>query len=286
MKACAVPAVHASWRGGPGIRRSAARTAALFLAGAMGLCSAPASRAACSDKEALISEDAGGLDLLPTSPSTVNRQYLAFVRRGEAPGERALRITYTGSEIGSARFGANLRLRQPSRAVSLSYTVRFERGFQFVRGGKLPGLGPERPITGGRPVNATGWSVRSVFRGDGTLGLYIYHQDMKRPYGSAGVVKLSYPVEPGIDHAVELQVTLNSAAGAFDGSARLSVDGRLVEEARGLRFFASEPPALISRLLFQTFFGGSDPSYAPRVDGQYATVHALFDHIKACDLMR
>lgn len=284
MNAVPLPGACQPSRCKPTDRALVAHIALLCCAGTLLAGAAPPSHADCSDNDALISEDAGGLDQLPSSPSTVNPQYLEFVRAGGAAGAKAMRITYTGSPIGSARFGSNVRLRKPSREASLTYTVRFEKDFQFVRGGKLPGLGPEKPITGGRPVDASGWSVRTVFRSDATLGLYIYHQDMKQPYGSAGTILASRPLALDVDHAVELRVTLNSAPSAFDGSARLFIDGQLTEEARKLRFFSSEPPALISRLLFHTFFGGSDPSYAPRIDGKYATVHAVFDHIKACDM--
>lgn len=284
MKRAAISAGRSLRHGGSGAWSLMLRCAVLCGAGALLASISLPSHADCSDKDALISEDAGGLDHLPSSPSTVNRQYLEFIPTGDARRDKAMRITYPGSPIGSPRFGANVRLRKPSRAVSLTYTVKFEKDFQFVRGGKLPGLGPEQPITGGRPVNASGWSARPVFRGDGTLGLYLYHQDMKRRYGSGGKVVSNQPLALDVEHRLELHLTLNSAPQAFDGSARLFVDGRLIEEAKGLRFFASEPPALISRLLFHTFFGGSDPSYAPRMGEAYATVHAVFDHVKACDL--
>lgn len=262
--------------------KSAHWAVTLGLALVAGSPSSPA-RADCLDHQALLSEDAGALDQLPSAPWTVNRQYIRFVPAGKIPGDKAIRVTYEGSDIGSPRVGANVRLRKPAREATLTYTVTFERGFQFVRGGKLPGLGPEQPVTGGREVTASGWSVRPVFRADGTLGLYIYHQDMKGRYGSGGTLVTRYPVSLGTEHRVELQVTLNSAPASFDGSARLFVDGRLVEEAKGLRYFASAEPSLVSRLLFQTFFGGSGPSYAPRVGTQYATVHAQFDHLKVCD---
>jgi hypothetical protein len=39
----------------------------------------------------------------------------------------------------------------------------FDQDWQWVLGGKLHGLGPEQPITGGNERLPTGWSARVTF---------------------------------------------------------------------------------------------------------------------------
>ncbi|MBK7963279.1 MAG: hypothetical protein IPK04_20090 [Bdellovibrionales bacterium] len=42
---------------------------------------------------------------------------------------------------------------------TLNYRVYFENGFDFKKGGKLPGLGPLVHVTGCRPEAPKKWSV-------------------------------------------------------------------------------------------------------------------------------
>jgi len=61
---------------------------------------------------------------------------------------RGLRARYEGCEIGSRRTVSRHRLPERGSEMTLCYDVMFPPEFQFVRGGKLHGLGPEQPITG------------------------------------------------------------------------------------------------------------------------------------------
>jgi len=81
----------------------------------------------------------------------------------------------------------------PSKAYTLSYDLYFEPGFDFAKGGKLPGLAAKSFDSGcteeGSPKrNGKNWSVRVMWRNNGRLQLYSY--DQTRPSGSCGVTEM------------------------------------------------------------------------------------------------
>ena len=195
-------------------------------------------------------------------------------------GGNALRVTYAGGERGSAHVSRSFRL--PSAIeYTLNYDVKFGEDFQFVKGGKLHGLAPDRPVSGGQAAGPANWSARVMWRGNGKLGTYTYNQKQRGRYGDRGRVLSAFTPKKGTYYAVSLHVRLNQPAHLSNGFVRLFVDGKLVEADEGLQFRSVEgPDTLISRFAFTTFHGGHDPSWAPRTsDGRYANVHAFFDNV-------
>ncbi|WP_051690149.1 polysaccharide lyase [Halomonas alkaliantarctica] len=191
----------------------------------------------------------------------------------------ALRVDYEGYERGSRRVVVSPRI-EPAQQYAFSFWVRFCDGFDFARGGKLHGLGPANPITGGNAITPEGWSARLMFRRDGGLQTYIYHQDMQGRFGDTYIAN-GFTFVPGQYHHVEMQVSLNEPATESNGRVTVSVDGERLIEHTGLRFRAETTEASqIQRLLFSTFHGGSSPEWAPRnEDGSYKTDCAYFDTI-------
>lgn len=90
----------------------------------------------------------------------------------ESAGAAWWRVAYAAKEFGPERGGAAWRwpfADRPVQACELEYRLRFDEGFDFVKGGKLPGLcgGPDT-ITGGDACDGTrGWSVRLMWRRNG-----------------------------------------------------------------------------------------------------------------------
>lgn len=195
-------------------------------------------------------------------------------------GSAGLRADYVGGERGSDRIVVRHDLGGLAKAMTLCYDVRFAPDFQFVRGGKLHGLGPEDPITGGNPMKPGGWSTRVMFEDGGQLRSYVYHQDKEGKYGeSVGTRKPVF--QPGKWHSVSLYVRLNSRPDQADGAVHIWVDGKHIVEHRGLRFRARNgKDTLIRQFMFSTFHGGHKPSWAPtNADGEFITVRAWFDNI-------
>jgi hypothetical protein len=163
----------------------------------------------------------------------------------------------------------------PQESLYLRYYLRFDPGFDFVKGGKLPGLAGGKGNTGGhKPSGTDGWSARVMWRADGKIVQYVYHPDQPGEYGEdfdwnfGGCPRFFVP---GRWYCLETYVKMNTP-GRKDGVIVSWLDGDKALEVKGLRF-RDVPSIRIDKLYFETFFGGGDPSWATPRD-QYA----LFDN--------
>jgi hypothetical protein len=162
--------------------------------------------------------------------------------------------------------------------ATLSFDVCFDKEFQWTHGGKLHGLGPKKPITGGKQRKPDGWSARITFKEGGRCATYLYDQDKKKKYGTGHTS--STPVfAAGKWHHVVLQVTLNDPDQS-NGCARILIDNREALRSERIEFRGKGgDDTLIQQFLFSTFHGGSSSKWTP-VDkkGQPTTVYAYFDN--------
>jgi len=197
---------------------------------------------------------------------------------GGPDGSPAIRVAYVGYEQGSGRIVASYPLSGRVKEATLSYDVRFSEDFQWVRGGKLHGLGPENPVTGGDPRMPEKWSARVMFKPDGRSMSYLYEQSPDTKYGVGDTSKAPVFTKGRWQH-VDIQVSVNTP-GKADGSFSVHIDGKRTNHQPAVEFRASDSgKTLISKMLFSTFHGGHTPSYAPKdPGGKYATVHADFDN--------
>jgi len=200
-------------------------------------------------------------------------------------GSAALRVIYRSGQRGSEGISFSLRLPESAPCISLSYDVRFEPNFDFARGGKLPGLGPENPVTGGNAMHATGWSARPMWREHGLLTSYVYHQNKPGKYGEYQKAK-GFRLPRGRYLPVTVVVKVNGAAGTRDGIVEIFVDGvrRVVHAGLELHRGSGEEElsaAAVNRLVFSTFHGGNDESWAPKdAKGRFRDVVAWFDNVE------
>ncbi len=156
----------------------------------------------------------------------------------------------------------------PQEDLHLRYYVRFDPDFDFMKGGKLPGLAGGTHNTGGhKPNGSDGWSARIMWRPGGKIVQYVYYPDQTTEYGD------DFPWDsggcphyfiPGRWHCVETYVRMNTP-GKKDGLIVSWLDGDLALEVKGLRF-RDTPDLKIDKLYFSTFFGGNDESWAPPKD--------------------
>ncbi|HBU38321.1 MAG TPA: hypothetical protein DEB70_11025, partial [Planctomycetaceae bacterium] len=102
------------------------------------------------------------------------------------PGTTSLTVKFPAHTFGSEKNGAVWRLKfdKPYSAVEVRYDVMFGRGFDFARGGKLPGLFGGKGNTGGdRPDGKDGFSARMMWRDNGRAVQYLYYPDQPDRYG-------------------------------------------------------------------------------------------------------
>ncbi|PWN91834.1 hypothetical protein FA10DRAFT_76395 [Acaromyces ingoldii] len=167
--------------------------------------------------------------------------------------------------------------------TTLSYEVRFSDDFDWVKGGKLPGLYGGRGASGGLREDQdleAGFSARLMWRAEGLGEVYLYFpQD--QPEDILGVppktiVDPSYGISLGRGAftfargrwtSISLRVTTSSVGGAADGKIRLDVDGQHnIVAFDKLRFPRACTEEGEVGLFFSTFFGGHDASWAPSHD--------------------
>jgi len=187
---------------------------------------------------------------------------LALVEGDQAFAGRSLRVTYPEGCVGPFECGGQWVVHfEPSHEVLyLSYRVRFGEGFDFVRGGKLPGLKGGHGNTGGDvPDGTDGWSARMMWRSGGAVVQYVYHPDQPGTYGEDMAWERLFV--PGEWHQVEHRIAMNTP-GENDGSMQGWWDGALALDRSDLRWRDVDTFS-IDGFYFSTFFGGGDPSWAP-----------------------
>ncbi|MGR4067457.1 polysaccharide lyase [Billgrantia sp. C5P2] len=174
-------------------------------------------------------------------------------------GEPGLRVHYPagtsspGEEpVGGAGFYSDPPSIKGADRACLSYRVRFPPDFDFVRGGKLPGLyGGEAPSGGEEVDGKNGFSMRLMWREEGEGELYPYVVGFEGDSVGRGFWR--FPLGQWV--TLEQEIVLNDP-GQENGIARLWVDGRPVLEQQNV-VYRTSPSVTIDGLMFSTFFGGS-----------------------------
>ena len=202
-------------------------------------------------------------------------------------GGSALRATYEGFPEGSRRIVSDFKLPKRMGEATLVYDVKFDNNFQFTKGGKLHGLGPDRKITGGNKMKPDGWSARAMWDRSG-LYSYVYSQNKDGKYGERPDDRLKFDLPKNEYISVSIYVKINHPVDKANGVVRIYVNGKGVSEQNGIQFRSVEGEKTgISQLLFSTFHGGNKPSYAPKdKDGNYTDVHAYFDNLAVYEGLR
>ncbi len=224
-------------------------------------------------------------------------------------GSKALRVKYPAGLYGSSdsSTGAQFKMEfgQGYEAVELEYRLKFEDGFDFVRGGKLPGLAGGAANSGGsRPNGTDGFSARMMWRTNGSSGSpttssvngsdnrakmvqYIYHPDQT---ANGGTNADDFDWDDGplgeweefetdqwyhFRHRIIMNTPgVNGEEGLHDGVVQAWLDGVQVLNVDDIRF-RDVASLQIDQLYFSTFFGGGSSNWATTKDE-----YAYFDDFK------
>ena len=171
-----------------------------------------------------------------------------------------LRVSYPAGGWGSSESGAQIMFSlPPAETMTAEYRVRFAEGFEFVKGGKLPGLAGGSATTGNRRPTGDGWSARFMWRSGGDAVLYLYHLDQRKQYGDD--FRLGVKFKPGRWHTIRQCVTVNHDS-KRDGRIEVWFDAAKVLDVSSLGLH-KDSQAPVNRFYFSTFFGGSGDQWAP-----------------------
>ncbi|EJF56287.1 hypothetical protein DICSQDRAFT_141339 [Dichomitus squalens LYAD-421 SS1] len=171
-----------------------------------------------------------------------------------------------------------------AKEATFSYDVYFPSDFDFVKGGKLPGLyggdsdDEALSCSGGRRDDGC-WSARFMWRTNGAGELYTYlppdydenqavcdippYSTCNDVYG-ASVGRGAWTFETGGRTTIAQRVRLNDA-GQSNGELEVFIAGKSVINVGGL-VIRDSSAGRIRGLQMQTFFGGSDSSWASPTD--------------------
>jgi len=165
-----------------------------------------------------------------------------------------------------------------AKEATFSYSVFFPQGFNFVLGGKLPGLyggnSEDEAVgcSGGRRSSAC-FSARIMWRtgGDGEFYTYLPTQEANNkvcnlpgsychPVYGASIGRGAFKFATGAWTTVSERVRLNDV-GQANGALQLFVNGQSVLNVEGL-VLRDSGAGKIRGMQMQTFFGGSKDEFA------------------------
>ena len=147
--------------------------------------------------------------------------------------------------------------------ATMEYNLYFQPGFEWKKGGKLPGLcGGECP-RGCTTTRGNGWSARLMWQQNGGISTYVYWPEM--PNSGCGVQFLwDKTLETGVWYNITTYVKMNTP-GVKNGVAKGYVNGKLVFTKSDFKWV--EDAAVGKRITFAyitTYAGGkSVEQFAP-----------------------
>lgn len=219
----------------------------------------------------------------PSGNDGVDEGRVSIANDEDAHGGKSLVVTYPEGESNQGKSQWKLDLESGYDELFLSYRLRFDEGFDFVRGGKLPGLCGGACNTGGNAPDGTdGWSARMMWRTDGSGGSptnrdtanivqYAYHPDQPTEFGEDlrwddGTASVWREFESDTWYRLQHRVVMNTP-GVADGVIQAWLDDEMVLDVQDIRFRDTDA-FQIDTMYFSTFFGGSSTIWETTKDEQ------------------
>ncbi|OFY70536.1 MAG: hypothetical protein A2Y71_14535 [Bacteroidetes bacterium RBG_13_42_15] len=192
-----------------------------------------------------------------------------YVRIESFDNEYVIKLNLLKGRFGPF-IGSNCKIPFSGSAENavLSYKVLFQAGFEFVKGGKLPGLGGGAGNSGGEvPTGYDGWSVRFMFKERGTICAYLYHARMKGQFGDKLFLRYNGEhvlLNTGSWNTITMSLAMNDPE-KDNGIVKVKVNGIEADELDPV-CFRKTADLKIDQLFFSCFMGGDDDSYSPGQD--------------------
>ncbi|KAH6559843.1 hypothetical protein BASA50_006322 [Batrachochytrium salamandrivorans] len=200
------------------------------------------------------------------------------------PGTNVLQILYpkgsykpSGPIVGGTGFYAKPLDIESATKVTLQYDIYFPTGFNFVKGGKLPGLyGGHESCSGGRD-SETCFSSRFMFRGNGAAETYLYldfpsqvpefcqvpPRTICNPDFGTSLGRGAWTWRTGRWVTASETITLNTL-GETDGAIEVKIDGVTMLSFDQIAWRTANFGFL--GIHFDTFFGGNTADWATPID--------------------
>ncbi|KAI7868097.1 hypothetical protein BDF14DRAFT_1982863 [Spinellus fusiger] len=174
-----------------------------------------------------------------------------------------------------------LEIDNTIESVSFEYQVYFSKKFNFMKGGKLPGIFGGSGKCSGGTNSLTCFSSRFMWRRGGLGEVYAYMPESEQspdlckdptnicdPRYGYSLGRGTWKFKTGEWMTVRQSIKLNTP-GELDGNLVVYVNGEQVLEEDSIAFREDTTEQSIG-IVFQTFFGGSDESWeSPRTQYSY-----------------
>ncbi|OCB90674.1 hypothetical protein A7U60_g2109 [Sanghuangporus baumii] len=203
-----------------------------------------------------------------------------------------LRVTYPAGSFsnhtGGAQFYTLWNSSTPLQSMLVSYELAFDSDFDWVKGGKLPGIrgGPSiEGCSGGKePTGTDCFSTRLMWRTDAAGEVYAYvpktdgicDADEVKCNDDFGVSihRGAFGFPTGQWCRVTLLVQMNDPPSTSNGYVALYFNDILAISQTGVQF-RKDDSVNPGGLFFSTFFGGNDDSWATPIE-----THTYFRNIR------
>ena len=177
---------------------------------------------------------------------------------------KVMRAYFAKGTVGPDTHGAYWESPIPGcTEIYFSYDVKFKPGFQWVIGGKIPGVFGGKMAPGVMPGPTDGFSARVMWKENGRPVAYIYHQNQTTLFGNSYYWG-DFAFTSGRWYNVTIRVVLNtigSANGIYEGY----IDGKLMFQKKDLKYRGVDA-VKIEKMNISMFFGGSTQDWAPTRD--------------------
>ncbi|KAF8070127.1 polysaccharide lyase family 14 protein [Lyophyllum atratum] len=205
------------------------------------------------------------------------------ISTGQSSTGPVLQATYPADSYGSSDGGSgsqfyslwNTTDGSTFQTMLLSYEVAFDEDFEWVKGGKLPGLKGGLDSTGcsgGNKSNGTDcFSTRLMWRKNGAGEVYAYIPSPNKLCSQDGIEcnadfgisiqRGSFGFVSGQWNRITLLVRLNNPPNIANGNVQLYYNDLQAINQQNLQIRSASSVAA-NGFYFSTFFGGSDDSWA------------------------
>ncbi|KAK5672537.1 hypothetical protein QVD99_001297 [Batrachochytrium dendrobatidis] len=226
------------------------------------------------------SHDLSGFNVVHDKFGKQNRKFI----KDPAGENTVLQVIYPAGSYapGAKPVGGTGFMAQPinlkgARVVAFGYDVFFPAGFNFVKGGKLPGMYGGGPETTGRDSKGF-FSSRFMFRtgGEGEAHLdvpldkqvpgfcKIPPKSVCNPSFGASIGRGAWTFPTGEWVTLSQSIALNTV-GKNDGSVIVKVNGKVVIEFHEITWITDSSSGFLG-LAFETFFGGGSKDWATPIE--------------------